>query len=1215
MRGAAAIACVQARTFLTAWKGELTIFAAYAARGVSRMVETATIGPYRILEPLGSGGMGVVYRARHVSSQHAVALKTVQIPAPKWLDSMRREIQALTRIRHPGVVRIVAHGVDHGRPWYAMDLIEGESLRRFGQRVWSPFQRRPTPMPPTAEVSSTESVTGQWTDWAEERSAPPPPERQPQAPELPPVAAGQLAAVLGIVRKVCATLAYLHGEGFVNGDLKPDNVLLVGDQPIVIDFGLTAHHPGGLGREELEAQRGMAGTLPYMSPEQFRGEFLDARSDLYSVGCMLYELLTGSPPFVGAPRRMMQQHLTASPAAPSGIVTGVSWELERLTLKLLEKDVNHRYGYADEVASELAAVSHDTRRLSGFPSARPYLYRPRFVGREAVLLDLTTLREAAAHGSGAFALVGGESGVGKTRLAMELTRFIPSTQMRVVTSETAALSAKGARPLTPAPLHALRSLLQTVADRCQEGGPDVTEHLLGHRRGVLAMYEPLLAEVPADGDLPSAVPLAPDAARLRLFLYLSETLSAFVEDQPLLWVLDDLGWADELSLAFLRSLSGDFLSAHPCLILGTYRSEEPSEAISALAELPHVRHFVLPRLGEDAVRSMVGDMLALPQSLDRFTDFVASQTEGNPFFVAEYLRTAVSERALFRNQRNAWQLLDHDGAPAEYESLGLPRSLLALIEQRLRNLSAAAREVSLAAAVLGRETRVDMLCEVASVSEDTSTAAIHELMRRQVLEQPEPETVRFAHDKLREVTYAQASADQLQSLHARAATALETRCQGRADANRHWATLGHHFASALDPERACKYLNAAADHARKTHANRAAIRLYQQAIEQVETVLARPEPAPVRWLDTRMELHEALGDVMMISAQRADARAAYEQALSQTGVERSSARARLHRKLGKTWEAEHRHDEALRCYDQAREALPTEAPRAPLAERDEWIQLRIDQLWVYYWLNRIDDMEAAGRTIETVIREQATASQRARFFHTQALQNLRRDRYVVSERTMACAQQAVEACDPRAAAPESPMIRFLYGFVLVFHDSLEAAQRELSSALAQAERAGDTAQQARCLTYLAVVARRRGLVEEAADLAARSVDASKQAAMRDYLAAAWANQAWVALARQDHETAATLATRAYDAWQNLKADFPFHWLALLPLLRLALRKDSIPPAVEYAQAMLASGQHELPSPGADWLRRGVEAWAAGDAATTQSCLSEAMQTLEAARYR
>ncbi|MBV9949986.1 MAG: serine/threonine protein kinase, partial [Myxococcales bacterium] len=234
------------------------------------------IGKYRLVEKLGQGGMGVVFRARHVDSERPAALKTVQANAPpSLLEALRREIGALTRIRHPGVVRIVDHGVEEGRPWYAMDLLEGESLRRFGQRIWSPYRTPAVPLGSTEDVVSTESGSGALPPSSRERKPAGPPAR-PGA--RPPAGAGELPLVLRLMRRVCATLAYLHGEGFVNCDLKPENVLIVGDQPVIIDFGLTAHHPGCTGREALEALGAEAGTLPYMSPEQIRGDLLDARS-------------------------------------------------------------------------------------------------------------------------------------------------------------------------------------------------------------------------------------------------------------------------------------------------------------------------------------------------------------------------------------------------------------------------------------------------------------------------------------------------------------------------------------------------------------------------------------------------------------------------------------------------------------------------------------------------------------------------------------------------------------------------------------------------------------------------------------------------------------------------------------------------------------------------------------------------------------------------
>lgn len=1181
-----------------------------------------TIGSYKVIELLGRGGMGIVYRARHIGSERAIALKTVSVPAPKWLDSIRREVQALTHIRHPGIVRIIDHGVHEGRPWYAMDLVEGESLRRFGQRIWSPYRPLSGPLPSTKVVSQTEELHDHSLE-AKQDIHPPSPPRAKHIGGIVPPAAGDLDQVLAIMRRFCTTLAYLHGEGFVNGDLKPENVLLVGDQPVIIDFGLTAHHPGGCGREALEAQRGMSGTLPYMSPEQIRGEFLDARSDLYSVGCMLYELVTGVQPFTGSPRVVIQQHLAAAPTPPSQFVPGISKDLEALILKLLEKDLTQRYGYADEVAAQLAEVAQDARRLSDLPPARSYIYRPRLVGRQSILGRLIELRARAVVGSGSLVLIGGESGVGKTRLAMELTR-LPSGRMRVVTGETSALSADGAPAIAPAPLHVLRSLLQAVADRCQEGGPDASERLLGDRCSVLAMYEPALAQVPGPASTAPPIPLTPEAARQRLFKYLSETLGRFSGEQPLLWVLDDLGWADELSLAFLRSLTAQFLETNPILIVCTYRSEEPSEGVAAIAALPHVVPLTLPRLGDEAVRTMIGDMLALHRPPTGLTQFITRQAEGNPFFVAEYLRTAVSERILCRDRRNSWQLsgghdqerADNNEADREFENISLPRSLLALIEHRLRQLSPAARQAGLAAAVLGREMEVETLREVASLSEEASAGAVDELMRHQVLEQSEAEKVRFAHDKLREVLHSHVPAEQLRDLHRRAGSALEQRWRDRPDASQQWATLGHHFTVAQLRDQAAHYLKLAADHAREIHANYEAIRLYQEAIKQVDQILLRLESDPASWNDTMLDLVEALADVHFLVARRDEARTGYTQALRGTPQERVAARARLCRKLGKTWETDHQHETALSSYGLAMETLGPECLDLGAEHRDEWIQVHIDQIWVYYWLGRVTEMDVIVDKLRPVVEAYGTLSQRVRFFENQQLVNMRRDRYVVTEETLRHAHSALEACSGLEGLAELPVAQFGYGFALLFHNSLASAVRELEAAEALALRAGDSTLQARVLAYLALALRMRRKLQATGVATDRLRDVATTAGTRDYLGVALAHQSWISLQIGDLESAGAQAEQALQIWRSLTAYvYPFQWIALLPLMEVALRQGELERAVACIDPILDPNQHYLAGSATDALVRAKRCWLEGNTSGARSLFDMAMKHLAETDYR
>lgn len=1174
-----------------------------------------TVGPYKVLEPLGEGGMGIVYRARHLRSDRAIALKTVKVPAPIWLASLRREIQALTRIRHPGVVGILDHGIDQGRPWYAMELLEGESVRHFGQRIWSSYRiarsagerfERTEEMFSTTEAVLLEehhdSIEAQTAD-----STPPP--SFPATGKVP-AAAGQLDRVLRVMRRVCAAIGYLHGEGFVNCDLKPENVIIVGDQPVLIDFGLSTRHPGRLGREELEAHRSRMGTLPYMSPEVIGGDFADARADLYAFGCVLYELVCGRPPFSGSPSVLLAHHLNTTPTPPSELVDGLPDRLEKTILRLLEKQLNRRFGYADEVATILAEISGDLSPLPDAPPARSYLYRSRFVGREEQLKQVMAAQYDAARGKGALVLVGGESGVGKTRFAMEVTRFAADVGMRVVTSEASVLPFEQPRTHTAPPLSAFRPLLQAIADQCLEGGPDTTLRLLGNRHALLARYEPALKQVPThDTQVPAIAPSGAEF-RKRLFEYLSATLTALAEQQPLMLILDDVGWADELSLAFLQSLSVDYLSQTPVFMLGTYRSEDASEIIRGLVRAPHVQSLMLSRLSADAVFTMMNDMLALNDGPSPFAHFVSRETEGNPFFVAEYLRMAVNERMLFRDLRHSWQVRGE--TDAEFRQLQLPQSLRDLIVLRLQKLSPTALQVGLAAAVVGREAELNVLSDIAALPEETFVDAVNELTLRQVLYSSAEGRMRFAHDKLQEVAYELIEPIQLATLHGRAAAALEQRLAGRHDADSAAAVVGQHYAGAGKPEPAVNYLRWAANHAQRTHANFEAMRLYQQASEQVDQIL-QVTTEQDRWQAVGAELLECLGDVTHLVGRREQARAHYEQALQRVAAGTCTSQARLHRKIGKTWETQHRHDDALRCY---RSALETLGPNVDTSDdvRDEWLQVQIEQLYLYYWLDRVADMVQLCEVLRPKVQAHGSPSQRARFFQSQMMKNLRRDRYVVNEETLMFAKQAREACEDDPPLPDLPLAQFGYGFALLFTHSLDQADHELQKALTLADRSGDSSVKARCLTYLSVASRMRGMLEETKTFTQRSIDLAQATGTTEYVAAGLANQAWAQLHEGDIEGAATLAQRAIDAWNGLTLVFPFQWLARLPLVAASVKLGDIERAIAATKPLSHPSQQVLPGAVSDELARAVRHWDAGLRTQAQSSLMAALTLLEQTAY-
>ena len=702
----------------------------------------AQIGPYDIVEEVGAGGMAVVYRAAHRDSGELVALKTVRVPEEVMVRGIRREVQALARIRHPGIVRILSEGLRDGLPWYAMELLEGQTLRAWASAVDE--QTRPVDQAITM-VDGSSAPSG------------------PSAATRPAAQMRDLKEVVTVVRRLCDALAYLHGEGIVHRDLKPENVLIRSDgSPVLVDFGVVTRFGGRVSRESLASSRaGSEGTLSYMAPEQIRGHLVDARADLYALGCTLYELVTGAPPFTGHFAKILYDHTNTDPVPPSQKIAGLPAEIDALVLRLLAKAPRDRFGFAADVARQLGALGAAPASEPG-PSPKAYLYRPGFAGRRGLLAQLEDQVDALCAGTGGLALVGGESGVGKTRLVIELARAA-GDDVEVVFGECERDSTT--------PLSAFVGPLRFIADRCRARGREATDELLGLRGPLLAPYCGDIATLPGQSACPAPPPLPPKQSLERLFRNLGMVLSALAKAKPVLLVLDDLQWADELTIGALLSLcAGGWFDECRVLVMATYRTEAIGQGLQQLLASPGVRSVAVDRLDDASVGAMVADMLAIADAPDDFVARIAEHSEGNPFFVAEYLRLAVDQAMIQRSDDGHWQLTTD--AAESWASLPMPRSLQEVVVRRLEGLSRAALQVLAAAAVLARSSDAQVVARMVSLDEDAFLGALDELVRRHVLSESTPGQLRFEHDKLRELTYGRLDARFVEQLHLAAAEAI-----------------------------------------------------------------------------------------------------------------------------------------------------------------------------------------------------------------------------------------------------------------------------------------------------------------------------------------------------------------------------------------------------------------------------------------------------------
>ncbi len=315
------------------------------------------LGDFELLREIGRGGMGVVYEARQVSLNRPVALKLLPPGlglTPQAVQRFQREAQAAAKLHHTHIVPVYAVGETDGSHYYAMELIDGQPLTAIVRDLKGGGSN------PLLDVAMTQTAGGPQVG-ASESPASGATTSSGGATSLSDGSSGsrrwfeKIARLVADVADVAEALHYAHGRGIVHRDIKPANLLLASDGRLcVTDFGLAqvAQEPG------MTVSGSFLGTPAYMSPEQIAvGRIkVDHRTDIYSLGTVLYEMLTLERPFPGEGReQILAGILTKEPKAPRRINPRISQDLETICLKAIEKDPDRRYASAEAMAQDLRA--------------------------------------------------------------------------------------------------------------------------------------------------------------------------------------------------------------------------------------------------------------------------------------------------------------------------------------------------------------------------------------------------------------------------------------------------------------------------------------------------------------------------------------------------------------------------------------------------------------------------------------------------------------------------------------------------------------------------------------------------------------------------------------------------------------------------------------------------------------------------------------------
>jgi tRNA A-37 threonylcarbamoyl transferase component Bud32/tetratricopeptide (TPR) repeat protein len=716
---------------------------------------------FRIIRPLGRGGIGTVFEAEDLKKEMRVALKTLRGRGSEKLFSLKHEFRSLAGLHHPNIAVLFDLFTEGDEPFFTMEFVEGADVSSYCRE-------------PLVSSGSPPPV------WPEQKGMACDEDRLRQV--LPQIHAG---------------LTALHEVGTLHRDLKPENVLVTPEGQVkILDFGLAAE-VSELANETTAGQ--MVGTRAYASPEQTEGEVaLTPASDWYSVGVILYELLTGCLPSQEGHLEASQEEREKPVGSPSSVFSGVPDDLAQLCVDLLNRVPRDRPGAAEV----LQRITTDGKKeIAQVETAET---RPLFAGRREEIARIEAAFGQVPETGARVILIKGRSGIGKTALVNEaLTRLAAENRGLLVLSGRCYEREN-------VPFRAMDGVIDELS-RFWRNLPDINAGaLLPRDAGLLRHLFPVLGRVPAIAGEPDPVALEdPNVRRDRAYAALRETFHRLATRKPLIIFLDNLQWIDRDSV----NLLGDLLrSPDPPPFLLLLASRDYSGERAPL--MPELLKALGTTLGTvDLGPLPVSDCHELASHLvgaadPEQVDQVVQEADGNPFLVEELARYV--------------RKLGGSAPSLRLEDV---------FASRQASLKPGPRRVMECVCVAGDPVPEGVLRRAANLDPAPFQDAIQSLVSGQLIRSAsgdKGEHYETYHDRIREIAVSALSTMRRAEIHRSLAVALDS--WGEASA----AQLARHWSAGEDGSRAALYARTAGDDAAATSDFDAAAGWYRSALDHGE---------------------------------------------------------------------------------------------------------------------------------------------------------------------------------------------------------------------------------------------------------------------------------------------------------------------------------------------------------------------------------------------
>jgi pentatricopeptide repeat protein len=872
-------------------------------------------GRYSLLKKLGEGGKGIVFKARDTTLNRIVAVKVLKGAAPtgEAYSRFMSEAQATAKLNHPNIVSIYDIGKEGEQQFFVIEFIDGISLRSIM--------------------------------------------------ETSPQGQCDMQTVLRIGMDVCNALRYAHSQGVLHRDIKPENIMITKEGITkLMDFGLAKM----LGQPSFTQEGVIVGTVAYVAPEIALGKGADARSDLYSLGAVLYEIVTGRQPFPGEdPVKVIFGHIHDHPVSPTKLNPKIPQPLADCIIRLLEKDPSRRYQSASDLLEVLRGIAESTMKGAQETPHEPSIIVPRhsLAEGEVQLIDraeeLGLLRETvdkAIRGEGGVVFLYGEAGIGKTRLAREVEGYARLRGMQTLYGRCPALFRMDGVP----PYTQWSEVIKNYLEACT---PQQLYRVVGIYPSEVSKLVPQIKQ--RLGAFPELSPISPDQERDRLFEAVSQFITNISREAPLLVVLDDLQWTDQSSLLLLHYIARG-IQKEPLLLLGEYRDtdidkEHPLFPIrTELNRERLLRSIHLKRMSMQDIEEMIEQLLGQEGVPRDFCELVYEKTRGNPFFTEEVIKALMEEEAIYR-EGGGWRI-------KELSRIEFPETVKSVIENRISRLDEGCRNVLTMASFIGRDFSFEALRKVTNIEEDKLLEIMEEMLNTGLIEEElirGKEVYSFADIMVRDVVHEEVSLLRHRRLHSTIGSALEGLYSDKAD--EHLGELAYHFLEGGNEDKALEYFLKAGERAEKVYAHGEATSYFQLALELLEGKSEK--------LHERASVLERLGDIKRLVGELGACMDHWSEALPiWVQLQEKERIAGVHRKMANVlWDNMGDFEKAKEHHREALEILETEPKGIELARLYEDMALATrDTAEALSWAEKALDLAKDLKALEVMASSYAT---------------------------------------------------------------------------------------------------------------------------------------------------------------------------------------------------------------------------------------------------